>query len=394
MHPSVTLFAALALCALASPAHAAPTITLEMPLMDCAEDPASGIVEVRNHGLDGFVSFYFDVPFEVHDCLLRFTLGLDETTIDAYLEGPLTLIVHDVTMSRNLVVHWPLDTLVPELYRRTLDEAESLIAAYVASNPGPRGPQGEVGPSGATGAPGPQGPQGPQGLRGEQGPAGPQGLQGPRGDTGPRGSVGPQGPAGPSPELIVQSNLRHSADDHENWWRTQFDGTTTCIHFYLGWTFTGFGTSTDVVSLSENGVLYLGKDCASDDANTTLPTSITQLPAFFFFWDDLEDYGNGEFVETASTGHNGGYIFNVFYRAKIRGACADPIDITVSLHQSGLATATYDPKSGCARLRGSGATIGFQLGGGAQAKSFTISHNAEIIDDNASLQSVSFQDPR
>lgn len=281
---------------------------------------------------------------------------------------------------------------------------------------GPAGPQGPVGPQGAQGPMGPQGPVGPQGAQGLTGAVGPQGAQGPTGPLGPQGaqgptgSVGPQGPAGPAgaqgpqgtagPTRIVAAiDTQFSQDDRSGWTHVETLGDDTCFPgIPLGFSFTGWGRADTTISVSSNGVLFFGSNCSTEWTNTTLPTAISVDPIFAFFWDDLQDFGSGEYFEYATFGSPGGRVFNLYFRMRLHDTAvcgANPMNVMVSIHEgSNLIRATYSGFTGCANLRGTSVTFGLQGPGGSAAEAFVVGVNAPILDNDAPRQTISFQPPR
>lgn len=272
---------------------------------------------------------------------------------------------------------------------------------------GPEGPAGPQGPQGETGATGPQGPAGPQGetgatgATGPQGPVGPQGATGATGATGPQGPAGPQGPQGPAGSSDARTigaavNAQFSVDDRGGWTRLETLDDDSCqFNIPLGFTFDGFGASTSSVSVSSNGVLFFGQACSTQWANSALPSGISNNPMFFFFWDDMQDFGTGEFIEYATLGTAPARVFHLYYRMRVRNACnADVQNVLVTVHEgSNLVKASYSQFSGCAQIRGTSATFGFQASGGVGAEAFNLGYNVPLLDDNASLhgmQSISF----
>lgn len=281
--------------------------------------------------------------------------------------------------------------------------AQGPVGATGAQGPaGAKGPAGAAGPSGLMGL---QGLPGPTGAMGLQGPAGLTGATGAQGPQGPIGATGPQGPAGPASGIIASVNMQFSQDDRSGWTRIEDIGDDICINnIPLGFTYNGFGASTSTVSVSSNGVLFLSSACNAEPSNTInntkLPATISQNAMLFFFWDDLKDFGSGEFLEHATFGQAGGRVFNLYFRSRLfaytsdgfsSGCGTDAVNVMVSVHESsGLIKATYSGMSGCARIRGSSATFGLQTTGGANAKAFTVGVNSPVLDDNASRQSMSF----
>jgi hypothetical protein len=266
---------------------------------------------------------------------------------------------------------------------------------------GEQGPQGDTGATGAQGPAGPAGPQGPQGETGATGATGAQGLQGfqgpagPTGATGAQGPQGPQGPAGLEDTIVAAVNMQHSIDDRAGWVHTEAMGDDQCfLNIPLGFTYNGFGASVSTISLSSNGNLFLGQSCSTSFTNTALPSGITPNPMLSFFWDDLFDFGGGEFFEYATFGSAGGRVFNLYFRNRLlSSSCgSDAQQVRIQIHESSnLINVTYSGFSGCAQIRGTSATIGFQSAGGS--KSVLIGFNSPVLDDNSNFQSFSVQPP-
>jgi hypothetical protein len=285
---------------------------------------------------------------------------------------------------------------------------------------GPIGPQGDLGPVGPQGDLGPVGPQGPQGIPGFQGPQGEPGVPGEIGPVGPVGPVGPQGPQGiqgepglqgdlgpagpPGPvgprgtgAILAAVNMQFSVDDRSGWTHIAALGDDTCqLNIPLGFTFNGFGASTDAVSVSSNGVLFFGQICAATFTNTALPTTISPNALLAFFWDDLQDFGSGEYLEYVTLGAAPARVFHLFLRMRIRNQCDDdPQQIMVTVHEgSNLVKASYSGFSGCAPIRGGNATFGMQTAAaGGAAEAVNVGFNVPLLDDNVGFQSMSFLPP-
>jgi hypothetical protein len=191
--------------------------------------------------------------------------------------------------------------------------------------------------------------------------------------------------------------MQFSQDDRTSWSHIEDLADDVCIpNIPLGFTYTGFGASTSTVSLSSNGVLFFGPSCNASLNNSSLPSSISSDAALFFFWDDLKDYGSGEFAEYATFGSVGGRVFNLYVRNRLfSSSCgSDGINVMISVHEaSKLVKVEYSGMSGCAAIRGANATLGLQRTGGALATAFTVSVDAPVLDDNAPHQSMSFHPP-
>jgi hypothetical protein len=116
-----------------------------------------------------------------------------------------------------------------------------------------------------------------------------------------------------------------------------------------------------------------------------------------YFWDDLRDFGAGEYIDYTTTGTAPGRVFHMFVRARLwdTALCgSDFVQIMVSVHEtSGLVKAVYTGFTGCAPMRGGNATFGFQATGGAAARAFLVGYNVPLMDDNLPYQSMSFQPP-
>lgn len=194
--------------------------------------------------------------------------------------------------------------------------------------------------------------------------------------------------------------MAFSQDDRSGWNHVEILGDDTCVlNMPLGFTFAGFGATTTTVSLNSNGVLIFGSTCnaAGSDVNSALPTAaVTTNPALYYFWDDLNDFGGGEYIEYTTTGNAGGRVFHLYARQRLlNGVCGtDPVNVMLSVHEgSNLVHAEYSGMSGCANMRGASATLGMQTTGGAAAKAFLVGYNAQVLDNDSSFQSISFHPP-
>jgi len=255
------------------------------------------------------------------------------------------------------------------------------------------GATGETGETGATGPAGPAGPTGPQGPVGPSGPQGIQGFPGAQGATGAQGPVGPQGPPGSVHMIEASVNMQHSIDDRSGWTHVESLGDDLCLPAIdLGFTFNGFGATTSQVTVSSNGLLFFGTSCSATFSNQALPTFISSNPFLAFFWDDLKDYGGGEYFEYETLGSAGGRVFNLYYRNRLFSSIcgSDPIQVMVQIHEgSNIVNVTYSGFSGCADIRGASATLGLQSANAAEGA--VVSYNSPVLDDNSIHQSMSFK---
>jgi Collagen triple helix repeat (20 copies) len=267
--------------------------------------------------------------------------------------------------------------------------------AYALEGQGPAGPQGPPGVNGTQGPTGPAGPTGAQGAPGAAGAAGATGPTGPQGPQGVPGATGPQGPPGLADTIVASFDMKFSIDDRSGWTHIEALGDDACsLNIPLGFTFNGFGASTSAISLSSNGILFFGQNCSTSFTNTELPSIISPNAFLAYFWDDLFDYGGGEYFEYATYGTAPGRVFNLFARHRLlTAACgADFQQVMIQIHeQSNMVNVTYTGFAGCALIRGSSATLGLQSAGGSKA--VMAGFNSPVLDDNASHQSMSFQPP-
>jgi hypothetical protein len=199
-------------------------------------------------------------------------------------------------------------------------------------------------------------------------------------------------------DIVASLDMQFSQDDRAGWTHIEALGDDTCTaNIPLGFTFTGWGRANTTISVSSNGVLFLGPNCSPNFSNGTLPSTFSVDPALAFFWDDLYDYGPGEFLEYATFGTAGGRVFNLYFHNRLlSSACgADAVNLMIAIHEgSNLIRVSYSGMSGCANMRGSSATFGLQGPGGAAARAFTAGVDAPILDDNAPRQTMSYLPPR
>ena len=123
------------------------------------------------------------------------------------------------------------------------------------------------------------------------------------------GAPGPPGPAGPV-DIVASLNLSFSLDDRTGWNHVAVVGDDICINnIPLGFTFTGWGRNVTSLGVSSNGIMFFGPNCNSEWSNTVLPSSISNDPFLAYFWEDLDDFGSGEFIEYTTLGSPGGRVF-------------------------------------------------------------------------------------
>jgi hypothetical protein len=194
--------------------------------------------------------------------------------------------------------------------------------------------------------------------------------------------------------IDVSIAMNYSVDDRSGWTHVENLADDTChLNIPLGFTFNGFGASTNSVSLSSNGTLFFGQSCNTQWINTALPSNISTNALLAFFWDDLKDFGAGEYFEYVTLGTAPGRVFHLYFRNRLLNtACdTDPVQVMIQIHEgSNIVNVSYPPTfSGCANVRGSNATFGIQGAVGADA--VTVGFNVPLLDDNTSGQHMSFR---
>lgn len=219
-------------------------------------------------------------------------------------------------------------------------------------------------------------------------------TSGPVGETGPAGPIGPAGPV----DIVASLNTQFSQDDRVSWTHVENLGDDTCFgNIPLGFTFTGWGQAISAVSFSSNGILFLGQNCSVVWTNTALPSGISTDPLVALFWDDLSDFGSGEYFEYQTSGSPGGRVFNLYFHNRLNSlVCGtNAVNLMMAIHEgSNLVRVSYSGMSTCAEMRGSSATFGMQGPGGVAAKAFNAGADSPILDDNANRNTISYLPPK
>jgi hypothetical protein len=151
------------------------------------------------------------------------------------------------------------------------------------------------------------------------------------------------------------------------------------------------GVSYTQITICTNGWIAFGDVNSTTFSATAIPASFTNNPVIFPFWTDLMDYGAGEYISVRSEGTAPNRVYHIRYR--MRGRCTSTTlvaEFQVQIHEgSNLINVKYNTMN--PSLNGQqwtcdgtkNTTIGFQLHGGANAKTFPISYNSKVLDDNA-----------
>lgn len=141
------------------------------------------------------------------------------------------------------------------------------------------------------------------------------------------------------------------------------------------------GTNYNQVSICSNGWIAFGSTGAIDLTNTALPANITPLPVIFPYWDDLRDYGSGEWVRWGTVGTSPNRVFIVDYNMRVYGG-SDRVNFMVLIHETTNHIVVKYRDAMSPSMNGQSATIGFQLDGGSNAKAYPIVFNGKVLDDN------------
>jgi len=189
-------------------------------------------------------------------------------------------------------------------------------------------------------------------------------------------------------DYIISANLRHSNDD----WCTGCsntngnvfpDGSDDTRHVAnLGFNVEINGVSYSQVTICTNGWIAFGDVNSVAWSNTTLPTGTFSGPVIFPYWDDLRDFGGGEFVRYGTVGSAGNRVFMSDWDMRTI-AGSGRVNFQVMIHEgSGLIMVQYEnvmhPES-----NGQSATVGFQV---SSSKGYPIVTNGKIFDDNEPSQ--------
>lgn len=183
----------------------------------------------------------------------------------------------------------------------------------------------------------------------------------------------------------ISGNYSHSVDD----WCTGCSGTgnlpdlsddatqTVSLPFNVLIN----GTNYNQVSICSNGWIAFGSTTATNLSNTALPATFTTLPVIFPYWDDLRDYGSGEWVRWGTVGTSPNRVFIVDYNMRVYGG-SDRVNFMVLIHETTNHIVVKYRDAMSPSMNGQSATIGFQLDGGSNAKSYPIVFNGKVLDDN------------
>lgn len=189
-------------------------------------------------------------------------------------------------------------------------------------------------------------------------------------------------------DWIISANLRHSPDDWcdgcTNVNNNIFsDGTDDARHVAnLGFSIVINGVTYTQVTICTNGWMAFGDVNSTSLANTTLPTTTFSGPVVFPYWDDLKDFGSGEFIRYGTVGTAGNRVFISDWQMRTFSG-SGVVNFQVLVHEgSGLIVVQYENEMNPAS-NGQSATVGFQV---SNSKGYPIVTNGKIFDDNEDSQ--------
>jgi hypothetical protein len=181
----------------------------------------------------------------------------------------------------------------------------------------------------------------------------------------------------------MSANHAFSPDDFTGYTDLVFDGEDDVTRVYnLGFNVVIDGVTYNQISVCSNGWIAFGNIGATNYLNTALPATFTTNPVIFPYWDDLRDYGSGEFIRALTVGTSPNRTACIYFRMREMNTTVRVVHFQVQIHEtSNLINVKYfDPMDPA--MNGQSATIGFQLGGGSSAKSYPITFNGKVLDDN------------
>jgi hypothetical protein len=182
----------------------------------------------------------------------------------------------------------------------------------------------------------------------------------------------------------MSANFSHSPDD----WCSGCSNTGsmpgdqddyTSSNVGMGFTVTINGVDYSTVSICSNGWIAFGNVGSTSLGNVNIPSgNVSSGPVIYPYWDDLRDYGSGEWVRWGRVGSSGNYVFLIDYSMRQYGN-SERVNFQVQIHQgSGLINVKYrDTMS--PSMNGQSAAIGFQV---SSSKGYPIVNNGKVLDDN------------
>jgi hypothetical protein len=176
---------------------------------------------------------------------------------------------------------------------------------------------------------------------------------------------------------VLHSNFAFSPDDISG--ATVLSGDDAYANYTMPFSVIIDGVSYNTITICTNGWISFGTVALTALTNTALPSSTFTNPTIFPYWDDLITNGNA--IRYFATGTSPNRAVVVDFECATYSTAYN-VRFQVTIHEgSGLINVQYRDEMN-PNANGQGATIGFQLAGGAAAKSYPIIYNGKILDDN------------
>ncbi len=173
--------------------------------------------------------------------------------------------------------------------------------------------------------------------------------------------------------------------------------------YNMGFGITIDGTVYNTITIGTNGWISFGAVTNTDCCPTSgFPVSSFSNPTIFPFFTDLCDYSNAENIRAFTFGTSPNRVAIVHYKMKPFCGPSEPsssfaLEFQVQIHEvSGLINvkyitmpATLNGQAWSCSGNNRNTLIGFQTSGGANSKTYPISYNAKVLDDNRMPESWS-----
>lgn len=183
----------------------------------------------------------------------------------------------------------------------------------------------------------------------------------------------------------ISANFAYSPDDitGSSLFGDNTDDATSVQN--LGFTMRINGVDYSQISICTNGWIAFGNIANTNFNASAFPQTFTNNPIICPFFTDLSDYGSGEHIRIIYQGTAPNRTTIVHYRMRARNTTVMVAEFQVQFHEgSNLINVKYFDMNPSLNGQNWGANtaIGFQLQGGANAKTYPITFNGKVLDDN------------
>lgn len=185
----------------------------------------------------------------------------------------------------------------------------------------------------------------------------------------------------------ISANFAYSPDDitSSSLFADNTDDATSVQN--LGFTMRINGVDYTQISICSNGWIAFGSITNTNWNASAFPQTFTNNPIICPFFTDLRDYGSGEHIRILYQGTAPNRTTIVHYRMRALSGTVMVAEFQVQFHEgSNLINVKYFNMNPSLNGQnwGSNTAIGFQLQGGANAKTYPITYNGKVLDDNRS----------